>query len=70
MDWDTRRKAAQKDFLDYANIPRLLITVTEIELVSGCAGTLEGELQVDVAPTNILATKTEVSPSNRSYLEL
>lgn len=62
--------AAQKELLDYAHIPRLTISVTPIELESGCAGVLEGKLVVDVAPTQIIATKVEVFPSNRSDLDL
>jgi hypothetical protein len=52
--------AAQKEFLDYANIPRLIISVRPIELQNGCVGTLEGKLEADVAPTHILATGAEV----------
>jgi hypothetical protein len=52
--------AAQKELEAYGSIPRLRVTFTPIELQSGCAGTLEGELEVDVAPTEIIATKARV----------
>jgi hypothetical protein len=44
--WDPKAYKAATDELDeYGNIPELQITVTPIELDSGCAGTLIGELK-------------------------
>jgi hypothetical protein len=57
-----QQNSAQKKFLDYAYIPWLKITVTPIESESGgCAGSLEGKLEVDVEPTSIIVTKVEVA---------
>jgi hypothetical protein len=47
--WDPKAYKAATDELDeYGNIPELQITVTPIELDSGCAGTLIGELKTVV----------------------
>ena len=46
---------------EHAYIPHLRITVEPIEVGSGCAGILRGELVADVSPTRIIATKKEVS---------
>jgi hypothetical protein len=49
-------EAAEKEHLEYVNVPSLFITITTIEVGSGCAGTLNGELNVRLASTKILAT--------------